>query len=70
MNKEGAEGVYLNNNHFIVFNGSKIRDIEFTSPSLAAALVYGQNSNGRTSWKLQDGTTLDDYIKNIVMLIS
>ena len=90
-----AEGVYLNNNHFIVFKGSKIRDrkgtdgtapfvansreqyksrldnyilkedIEFTSPSLAAAFVYGQNSNGRTSWKLQDGTTLDDYINSL-----
>lgn len=92
-NEFNAEGVYLNNNHFIIFKGSKIRDkeptngtasfviklreenkdkyenfilkedIEFTSPSLAAAFVYGQNSNGRTNWKLQDGTNLDDYVK-------
>lgn len=34
------------------------RDVEFSSPSAAAAVVLGRAENGRTSWRLQ-GTTID-----------
>jgi hypothetical protein len=33
-------------------------DVLCNSPSAAAALVYGNNANGRTAWKTKDGTTL------------
>lgn len=34
------------------------QDVEFSSPSAAAAVVLGRADNGRTSWRLQ-GTTID-----------
>lgn len=38
------------------------RDVTFNSPSAAAAVIYGRNSNGRTSWRLRDGgQTLKEY---------
>jgi hypothetical protein len=36
-------------------------DALFSSPSAAAAVVRGQNTNGRTYWKLPDGTTYGDW---------
>lgn len=36
------------------------RDVEFSSPSLAASVVKGGNTNGQTNWKLSDGTSLKD----------
>ncbi|WP_394825682.1 GIY-YIG nuclease family protein [Pendulispora albinea] len=33
-------------------------DILFTSPSAAAAVVYGNNANGRVLWKTEDNRTL------------
>jgi hypothetical protein len=35
-------------------------DILFNSPSAAAAVVYGNNANGRMLWKTADGRTLKD----------
>lgn len=35
-------------------------DVEFSSPSMAASVVKGGNTNGLTSWKLADGTSLKD----------
>jgi hypothetical protein len=34
------------------------RDVEFTSPSAAAAVVHGGHANGLTSWKDSEGHTL------------
>ena len=35
-------------------------DVLFTSPSAAAAVVYGNNVNGRVAWKAADGRTLKE----------
>lgn len=38
------------------------KDTLFSSPSAAAAVIYGRNANGRTSWLLADmNKTLKDY---------
>ena len=36
------------------------KDIIFSSPSTAAAMVLGRNSNGLTQWKNRDGKTLKE----------
>lgn len=36
-------------------------DIYFKSPSGASDVVAGSSTNGRTEWKLKDGTTLNEY---------
>jgi hypothetical protein len=36
------------------------RDVEFSSPSAAAAVVHGGHANGLTAWKTSDGKTLKD----------
>jgi hypothetical protein len=38
-----------------------IEDIEFSSPSTAAATILGRTANGLIEWKLKDGTTLRDF---------
>jgi hypothetical protein len=35
-------------------------DIEFSSPSAAAAVIHGGNANGLTAWKNADGLTLKE----------
>lgn len=35
-------------------------DVLFNSPSAAAAVVYGNNANGRVLWKSEDGRTLKE----------
>ncbi len=37
-----------------------LEDTLFSSPSAAAAVVYGNNANGRVAWKTADGTTLKE----------
>lgn len=37
-----------------------VADTEFSSPSMAASVVKGGNTNGLTNWKLPDGTSLKD----------
>ncbi len=39
-------------------------DIPFNSCSAAAATIKNRATNGRTEWKLSDGTTLNDYENN------
>ena len=34
------------------------KDVEFSSPSAAAATIRGGNSNGLTAWRTEDGVTL------------
>jgi hypothetical protein len=36
------------------------RDVEFSSPSSAAAVVHGGHANGLTAWKTNNGKTLRD----------
>ena len=36
------------------------QDIEFSSPSAAAAVIHGGHANGLTAWKNKDGKTLKD----------
>jgi hypothetical protein len=50
-------GVIIEENGDIVFPD----DYLFSSPSAAASIVMGRNSNGLTEWKLKDGTTLKDF---------
>ena len=38
-----------------------IADVEFTSPSAAAAVVAAANRNGRIYWKLEDGRTYAEW---------
>jgi hypothetical protein len=35
-------------------------DVEFSSPSAAAAVIHGGQANGLTAWKNKDGKTLKD----------
>jgi predicted GIY-YIG superfamily endonuclease len=38
------------------------RDVPFSSPSAAAAVIYGRTANGRTAWRLkQTNQTLKEY---------
>lgn len=40
-------------------------DIFFKSPSAAGVFVLGRSSNGRTEWRLEDGTSLNEFeLKN------
>lgn len=49
----------------VVINGSLIfnQDYTFTSPSLAAAIVKGQDCNGWHEWKNNDGIDLDSVYR-------
>ncbi len=42
-----------------------IKDIPFTSPSAAAAIVKNRAINGKDAWKLEDGITIDEYESEI-----
>jgi hypothetical protein len=51
----------LRENGGLVQEGSALkfsRDVEFNSPSAAAAVVHGGGANGLTEWKLKDGRNL------------
>ena len=37
------------------------RDVVFSSPSTAGAIVTGRSCNGRTTWKTADGRTFGDW---------
>jgi len=51
------EGVLITKGKYLAF----AKDVEFSSPSAAAAVVHGGNANGLLAWKTQDGTkTLRD----------
>ena len=36
------------------------KDVEFSSPSAAAAVIHGGSANGLIAWKTQDGKTLKE----------
>lgn len=50
------EGVLEVNDDALVFT----RDVEFTSPSSAAAVIHGGHANGLTAWKDKKGKTLKE----------
>lgn len=54
------EGVLLDKNEFLEF----LEDYIFSSPSTAASIVLGRNSNGLTEWKMKDGKALKDFETN------
>ena len=37
-----------------------VQDVEFSSPSAAAAVIHGGHANGLTAWKNKEGKTLKD----------
>ena len=49
-----AEGVLTEKGGFLVFT----TDVEFTSPSAAAAVIHGGSANGLTAWKTEGGKSL------------
>lgn len=69
------EGGYADLKRQLMRNGSLIqdnkvfqftRDVPFNSPSAAAAVIRGQNTNGRTYWKLNNGMTYGDWEKKLI----
>lgn len=52
-----AEGVLRPEGDHLVLT----RDCLFASPSTAAMVLLGRNSNGRTEWKTEDGLTLKQH---------
>jgi len=50
------KGVLVKRDNCLTFS----RDHEFTSPSLAAAIIRGGSSNGLTAWKTKEGKSLKE----------
>jgi hypothetical protein len=50
-----AEGTLIKKDRLLVFTK---KDVEFSSPSAAAAVIQGGSANGLTAWKTEDGKTL------------
>jgi uncharacterized protein DUF4357 len=48
------DGTLIEKDGFLVFT----KNVEFTSPSAAAAVIHGGSANGLIAWKTKDGTTL------------
>jgi hypothetical protein len=55
-NKLIEEGTLVPQGDHVVF----AKDVEFSSPSAAAAVVHGGSANGLIAWKDKDGRTLKD----------
>jgi hypothetical protein len=49
-----ADGTLVQKDGYYEFN----RDVQFTSPSAAAAVIEGGSANGLLAWKTADGTSL------------
>jgi hypothetical protein len=49
-----ADETLVEKNGFLVFT----KDVEFSSPSAAAAVIHGGSANGLTAWRTQDGILL------------
>ena len=54
------EGVLINKGEFFEFP----EDYIFSSPSTAASIVLGRNTNGLTEWKQKNGKTLKEFESN------
>jgi predicted type IV restriction endonuclease len=55
------QGILVKEDDHYIFS----KDIEFTSPSTAAAMVRGGATNGLTGWKTSDGKSLKELEQNI-----
>jgi hypothetical protein len=55
-NKLIQEGTLVEAGGLYVF----MKDVEFSSPSAAAAVIHGGGANGLTAWKDSKGKTLKD----------
>jgi hypothetical protein len=55
-----ADATLVPENGFLRFT----KDVEFSSPSTAAAVVHGGGANGLIEWKTKDGTTLKELDEN------
>lgn len=51
-----ADGILVPKDGHLVF----AKDVEFTSPSAAAAVVHGGSANGLIAWKTEDGRSLKE----------
>jgi Domain of unknown function (DUF4357) len=51
-----ADGSLVQKNGFYRFT----RDVEFSSPSAAAAVIEGGSANGLIEWRTKDGRVLKD----------
>ncbi|WP_420236771.1 GIY-YIG nuclease family protein [Telmatobacter bradus] len=49
-----ADKVLIEKDGFLSFD----KDVEFSSPSAAAAVIHGGSANGLTAWRTKDGKTL------------
>ena len=58
-----AAKIVRDNREYVDENGRIIKECVFNSPSTAAQFVLGTSKNGYISWRLQDGMTLGDYLK-------
>lgn len=56
-----GQGVMLKSGEFYVFT----QDYTFSSPSKAASVMRGRNTNGRSEWKNEDGKSLNDLAAEV-----
>jgi hypothetical protein len=49
-----ADGTLIEKDGFLFFT----KDAEFSSPSSAAAVIYGGSANGLIVWRTKDGKSL------------
>ncbi len=54
------DGKLVPEGNFLKFS----KDVEFSSPSAAAAIIHGGNAAGPVAWKTQDGKTLKEIEEN------
>ena len=54
---------YLEDPDYVSKDGIVLKDCTFDSPSTAAVFVTGNASNGYRVWKIEDGKSLDEYLK-------
>jgi hypothetical protein len=50
------DGTLIESDNLYLFT----KDVEFTSPSAAAAVIHGSGANGLTAWKDLNGKTLKE----------
>jgi Domain of unknown function (DUF4357) len=51
-----ADGTLIRKGGLLVF----AKDVEFSSPSAAAAVIHGGSANGLIAWKTADGKLLEE----------
>jgi len=54
---------FLDDRSYVSSEGEVLKECVFNSPSIAAMFITGNASNGYRVWKLENGKTLGDYLK-------